>query len=257
MVATQVVGGTKTQREFNMGLERKFLDKLYELQQPGQEFPASYIKMAELTGIPSNIVGNVIQFLENSNLLTRRFEWPHEAGEKRSGGRQAYWTLMTGHDHAANLLDKFHSALAEGKVRRRDIQAKGNPWLNGKQSHGGRKNGQMELPSITASIPEPMTGPELQTDNRKNPTIRDVNLPDEVSAAKTVVENVRNYLNAQQLAKANLAQLRAAGMNVNEEAYFASIQMTPNAEADAIALVMPYIEFCESKVEYYRDRKSR
>lgn len=249
---TQIVGGTNTQREFNMGLEEQFLDKLYEIEHPNQEFQASYKTMAERVGMPANIIGNVIQFMEDNNLLTRRFEWNRDRHGKPEGGRQAFWTIKTDHDHAANLLKRFHVALAEGKVKRSDVRHKGNPWLNDNVKGGrpGRVNGQMELPVVDDGK---MIGPDLQTDNRK--VIKDVNLPDEVSAARAVVENVRSYINARQLAKDNLTQLRAAGMNVNEEAYFASIQMPPNAEADAISLVLPYIDFVESRVEYYRGKK--
>lgn len=233
MTATQVVGGTNTQREFNMGLEKKFLDTLYEMQQPGVEFPASYVKMAEQTGIPANIVGNVIQFLEDSNLLIRRFEWPHEAGAKRSGGRQAYWTLMTNHDHAANLLGRFHIALTEGKMKRSDIRAKGNPWLNGNVK-GGRPKAE--------TLPEPII------ESAPTPNPEPISGGVSIDKARELVASVRQYMRGNELIQSNLQSLRDAGIVVNEEAYLESVSIKPDATAEAIALVMPYISYLEQKL---------
>lgn len=225
--APEMIGGTRTQREYNLGLQRKFLQDLYKLHEPNQEFKASYYSLAEATGIPSNVVGNVIQLLEKQNLLTRRFQWNGQAG-----GRQAYWTLMANYEHANNVLAKHQHKVLEKPAR-------------GTLSRPAQ-NGQMPLPALPDPVmldgeraSEAAMRLASESENSSNTTAIDV--------AKDMVNKTRQYMLATDLINSNLKMLRDAGVEVNEDAYFESVKVKQDPTFAAIALVMPYINSLENK----------
>ena len=181
--------------------------------------------MAEATGIPANVVGDVIQLLEKQNLLTRRFKW-----QGQQGGRKAYWTLMTNYEHANNVLAKEQHKILD-KPARGNL---GKPVVNG---------GQIALPELPEK-PVVLEGERaseaamrLASESTEN------SLP--IETAKNLVDKCRQYMRATDLINSNLKALRDAGIDVNEEAYFDSVKVKQDETLAAIALVIPYIDSLE------------
>jgi hypothetical protein len=106
------VKGTATQREYNRQLEQVYLDKLFDSVTVGKEFQSSYKMMAELTEVPSNIVSNVMKLMSQKGVLKRRYVW-RGGGNGETGGRTAYWTIITSKEHAKQLLDEYQANLTQ------------------------------------------------------------------------------------------------------------------------------------------------
>lgn len=205
------VKGTATQREYNRQLEKVYLDKMFDLITPNVEFPSSYKAMAELTEVPANIVSNVMKMLDKNGALKRRFEYrggSGPVGSPDSGGRTAYWTITTTKEHAQYLLDKYQAGIAK------------HPGPKPKTNGGN-------IP-IEAAI--------------ENATKNQV-----VAQAKAWVDKCRAYMKAVDLVNGNLESLKAAGINIDEEAYFKAINVAHDERLASIALVMPYIEKLEKR----------
>jgi DNA-binding Lrp family transcriptional regulator len=204
------VVGTSTQRDYNRQLERIYLGKLFELVSPNKEFPSSYKMMAELTGVPANIVSNVMKMLDKNGTLKRRFEYNGPLpGQRAGGGRKAYWTITTTKEHAEYLLDKYQAT-----IKRPGFQPKNN---------GHDTNIAPEIAKAWVDKSEAK------------------------SQAKAWVDKCRVYMKAADLINQNLAALKAAGVDVDEEAYLKAINVKHDERLSAIALVMPYIESLEKR----------
>lgn len=200
MTAIEMVG-THTQREYNRQLERVYLDKFFDLIKPGEEFPSSYKAMAEKTGVPANIVSNVMQLLDKNGVLKRRFTY-HGGSAKDAGGRVAYWTIITTKEHAQQLLDAYQANL---------------------------------------NVRKPSKLPDKKSGNPVETVVEDTAL----SIAKKLVEECRTYMNTSKVLNETFRALESAGIMVDRETFFRSINIPHNERLEVIALVMPYIESLE------------
>jgi hypothetical protein len=79
--------------------------------EPGKEQPTSQHVMAELTGVPTNVVQSVMRVMRNSNLYTVRAEYD-------PAGRKSYWTIDKPYEEA------YHALMSDQKRRNDNVIAR-------------------------------------------------------------------------------------------------------------------------------------
>jgi len=84
------------------------------------------------------------------------------------------------------------------------------------------------------------------TSNNNNKKEHSVN---NITQSKEWVNKTRTYMKGADIIQKNLADLKAAGITVDEEAFMKSINISHDERLSAIALAIPYIESLERRLK--------
>lgn len=201
---------TETQRVYNQSLERDFLKKLYEVMEPGKEIMTSQHMMAELTGVPTNVVQSVMRVMRDEKIYTVRSEYDPK-------GRRSYWTIDKPFEEAYHAL-KSDQARRNGRVAAR----------NQAISRGRRAN------------------TETQKTNEKPAPI--ATNGDAVAQAKIWAKSAKAYMSQVDEVMAMIEKLQSLGIEVDQEGIYAATKLRHDEKLANIALVIPYIDHLEKSL---------
>lgn len=207
-------------------LELQWLDKLYELMEPGREYrDMSADRVGELVGTSNNTNAEYAARFEQLGILKRERVWGSQANGFTTG-RHYHWTLLVPHDEARDKVvaeqEKRHDAHKEALRKPR--------------------------PRTQVSLP---AGTEARANER---LFRAQTITDHTDAgpARTLVQDARDYLARQKRMLDLVDELERTaedhGAQFDRATVLGALGLGErNTVYETIALVLPYIDRLEGR----------
>lgn len=230
------------------------LDKTYELLGDQPHIGVSYAKVADAISVPTWRMINLKTLMESEGILRTSIEYNPMVGGKRIMGRQSTWQLVVPIEEAKRRIiewdkkglsweyEKRPDYVAKAPVKYKSPRPEIIPMTAVEYSATVEEEPPVTIAKTEKEETRAIAGPEPQKAFAALASLR----KDEPAA---LVEAARQYANRQTAVEQQYQTLVTMGLQVDKEAFLASISLPKDDLLDAISLVLPLITTLQNKNE--------